>query len=71
MASFTRRAAYWLCVMAESRTLQSTASVWSGVITFDKSIPRTNSYSASVFGTSASPTGRSTRTAVRSHRLAL
>ena len=32
MASLTRREAYCECVMAESRTLQSTASVWSGVI---------------------------------------
>ena len=32
IASFTRRAAYCECVRPESRTLQSTASVWSAVI---------------------------------------
>ena len=38
MASLTRRAAYCECVIPESRTLQSTASVCSGVMYSPQSI---------------------------------
>ena len=70
MASFVRNAAYLECVMCESRTLQSTASVWSGVMYRDQSSERTASYNSSGEVTVASRIGRSTRMAVRSQRLA-
>jgi len=70
MASLTRREAYCECVMAESRTLQSTASVWAGVIHSPQLMVRTASYSSSGEWTSASRIGQRMRTAVRTQRLA-